>query len=762
MDKIYCSLDIETSGFDPDKCEVLEVGFVKFTVQKNKVKILEEWSQAFKPARPVPAHIHGLTGITQKELEEAPRFSEYREFLQGKLGKDVIVGHNVAFDIKFLESAGIKFSGQSIDTLDLVQFLLPTHHSYNLENLMHKFGISHKKAHRALADSRACFYLLGKLIGIYQSFSRQMQTQIKELISGHDLAWEPLLEAKFSKVRSSRRKRIFAKPALFRRKKKKLELVPQVIYNYPLQADYVEELAESLGQSKEKILLVLPKHQQVIKFWEQGLAEAIFSAEHLFSEEKFKKFLNKKNHSADEIKFLLKILVWKNTNWQSKTLLDLNLSFFGGQFRESVSGGLAEDPAKSLLAATDYQTFLQLSKKRQCIKRFVVFCGLQEFEEQAGLNIGVKATWGKINYLLKSIYNPEINIGLPRYRAAVEQALLATDLFFGLVSALLYKHLPVQFVEVTEQYEYAENYQKIFKAAKNYLAKMEIINRDLRSAEIKKICGSLEKFFRSDKSQVRWIELGEHRCGFYSSPLDIAGKVKKILLPFKKIAFADSLGHEKVLKYFVSRLGLEDYRQIALKQKKSGKLKRNTVKCHIVLKAVSEQQLIPLLQNDSLPAAVLFGGGPQVREFYDRYYFELKPHASLFSQVSSGGSNKIFRNFSINNNGLLLATNKFILKALRNRGNVSPTGRLKIKTLVVCQLPFEQNAHPYTEAVSRQFPDPFGDFYLPKALYNFHSILQFFSTNELKYLYIFDPRLAQPYGQDFLSYLKNLNNFKLI
>jgi ATP-dependent DNA helicase DinG len=171
--RVYCSLDIETSGFDPLKNEVLEIGFVFFEAAKAGFKITDEYTRVFKPNGKVEANILGLTGISQDELDSAEPFSEHKSDLQKKLRDAVIVGHNIAFDIKFLESTGLKFSGNVIDTLDLVQWILPTHHSYNLENLMHTFGISHKEAHRALADSKATLKLLEKLLQVYSGFPNQ-------------------------------------------------------------------------------------------------------------------------------------------------------------------------------------------------------------------------------------------------------------------------------------------------------------------------------------------------------------------------------------------------------------------------------------------------------------------------------------------------------------------------------------------------------------------------------------------------------------
>jgi DNA polymerase III epsilon subunit-like protein len=130
----YCSIDLELTGFDPLRDEILEVGFVFFTLGTAGVQIESEWSQVFKPHSEVHPKILGLTGITSEELQKAPAFSEFQIFLQQQLGDAILVGHNIVLDVRFLEAFGITLSGSTIDTLDLVQWMLPTHHSYNLEN----------------------------------------------------------------------------------------------------------------------------------------------------------------------------------------------------------------------------------------------------------------------------------------------------------------------------------------------------------------------------------------------------------------------------------------------------------------------------------------------------------------------------------------------------------------------------------------------------------------------------------------------------
>jgi DNA polymerase III alpha subunit (gram-positive type) len=201
-EQIYCSVDLEFTGFDPLRDQILEIGIAFFKLSagnKQAFEIIEQWDQVFKPSIEVHPKILGLTGITQDELDHAPEFSEHRDFLQEKLGDAIIVGHNPVMDVKFLEAYGIKLSGKVIDTLELVQFILPTHHSYNLENLVHYFGIKHSvdgQAHRALVDAFSTIAVLENLMHLHQQFSAELKTELQTVISRGNFLWNNLLIAK--------------------------------------------------------------------------------------------------------------------------------------------------------------------------------------------------------------------------------------------------------------------------------------------------------------------------------------------------------------------------------------------------------------------------------------------------------------------------------------------------------------------------------------------------------------------------------------
>lgn len=773
--RLYCSLDIETSGFDPEVNEILEVGFAFFKVEKKGIKITEEWTQVFKPTKPVSSNILGLTGISQEELDSAPKFSEFQNFLQEKLGDVVIVGHNINFDIRFLESFGIKFSGKTVDTLDLVQFLLPTHHSYNLENLMHTFQISHKEAHRALADSKAALKLLEKLLQIYSGFPVSLKKQITKLIKPFAFEWEVFLDTEFSGISFNE---FSGKDSLNQKsnkinKEKKYET--NTIYNFGLDTNILETSATTLSESSKKSLLIVPKFQQVLDLWKKGLADdAVFSPENLFSKEKFSQAIAKEDLTSDEVRFLIKVLVWQNTNWQTKTILDLNLSFFGGQFKSLITGGEIKENKAPRIIACDLNTFFSLSEKQLYKSRHLVLCGLNDFEQGITANIGTKTSWGYLNYLLKSFYNPEFNTGNKNYSEVVTQCLSDSDLFFGLTSALLQADPPgFMYFKINSESQKSQSYLKIKISAENFAAKLIEVNKVLLSKEIERFANNLVGFFQSEVNRVKWIELSESRCAFVSMPLEISNLVKETLSPFNQVSFVDGLGAPTLVNFFAQRLGLSKFKQCEIKYetvsankksrfiqgdlfsgiKESLGYKQNKINYYCWPQALNSSNVLDILKNGKgLPAAVLFPNPLSVREFYESNYLNLKQFAALLVQTNSGGSNKIFRNFSIHPNSLLLATDKFILKAVNAQSVVEQVYKLPVSTLIISRLPFEQFSHPYQEAISQSLPNAFMDYALPRALFNFHSLIKFFYTPALKDIYIVDSKLNKDYAKVFKEY----------
>ncbi|MFQ6058861.1 MAG: helicase C-terminal domain-containing protein [Anaerolineae bacterium] len=151
MSRIYVALDLETTGLKPERDAIIEIGAVKFRGKE----VLETWSSLVNPGRPLPYRIQQLTGITPEELENAPSLFSIMGPLVSFVKDYPIVGHNVPFDLSFLNRHGLFLANPTIDTFELASILMPYASRYSLSTLAQHLGIHFPKQHRALADALA-------------------------------------------------------------------------------------------------------------------------------------------------------------------------------------------------------------------------------------------------------------------------------------------------------------------------------------------------------------------------------------------------------------------------------------------------------------------------------------------------------------------------------------------------------------------------------------------------------------------------------
>lgn len=686
VEQLYCSVDLEFTGFDPERDQILEIGFAFFRLGKNGFEVVEEWSQVFKPSIEVHPKILGLTGITQQELDEAPQFNEFREELQQKLGQAIIVGHNPIMDIKFLESYGLKLSGKVIDTLELVQFILPTHHSYNLENLVHYFGVKHHKAHRALGDALSTIQVLENLQMVYQQFSTKLKKELDSVIKRGDFAWRELLEAKvvIKKIEGNDS----LSHTMAGKNLKPLILNKQLITIDDTPANHEARVALGLKDAKQSTVLAVSDSGMVMRLWQEGFAHGVFSSADTFSEKAFKKFL-KSSSTSEELRFCLKVIVWLHTNWQTEVVFDLNISFFGGQFRQFIVGGepTIKDESVIVLDYSTLETLINQSNESVLLNRELVICDIQSFEKYISTGFSTRLSWSSVLYSLRLIYNPETDFGNLKLKDEVISALLATDLFFGLVYMLLHKAMPgMQYATLNELIDNHNHiYSRLRRAAENLKEKMDIISSQLEQGALSRISEYLQTFFEEHSNLVKWIDIDERNLSFHSQPIDISEPVGKILKPFTSARFTETLTNQELLSYLVDRLGLDT--EIT---ELSNKSIRKSFDIEIQSTVLTPSNLLKIVLETKLPLVVVVPSAVDIKEFYNNYYKQIKQKASLFAQGYSGGGNKMFRNFSINPKSVLLVTADFMAKQ-----NYLITS----ETIVFTGLPQLETNHPYIKAL---------------------------------------------------------------
>lgn len=174
----FCVVDLETTGLNPVYDEIIEVALLK--VRDNKV--IDSFTSLVRPETVyvdkdddgniiseyyIDDFIVELTGITNEMLAEAPTLKENFEEILGFIDNDVIVGHNINFDINFLydfatDNYSKELSNDFWDLMKLSRRILKDIDRHRLIDLADFFGYTFT-GHRALNDCQATLDIMTML-----------------------------------------------------------------------------------------------------------------------------------------------------------------------------------------------------------------------------------------------------------------------------------------------------------------------------------------------------------------------------------------------------------------------------------------------------------------------------------------------------------------------------------------------------------------------------------------------------------------------
>lgn len=210
----FVALDFETTGLESRDERVIEVGAVRF----HDGAPAEEFSSFVNPVKPIPAAISELTGISDSDVAGAPPFSGVVDRLLALIGNLPICGHQIDFDIDFL-NAELKRLGRpavgnlTLDTVLLSRIVLPGLAGYSLSHVARTTDKKLDSAHRALDDAAAsgaiAMELLSQLHTIRPEVLRRMaafapQSLLKKLLWGSQSGEDLFVAAKAPPVRQKK------------------------------------------------------------------------------------------------------------------------------------------------------------------------------------------------------------------------------------------------------------------------------------------------------------------------------------------------------------------------------------------------------------------------------------------------------------------------------------------------------------------------------------------------------------------------------
>ena len=165
-DNTLVVLDIETTGISPHNCEIIEIYMIKLRDNKK----IDEYYSKFKPNGELPLFISKLTGIYEWHLKNSPEIKNEIEKINNFLKNSIIVGHNLNFDLSFLnmnlnKNKFVNLPNERLDTLKLSRAVLRGKiKNHKLQTLSNFYKTHNKNEHNAKADVLTTYEVLQNLL----------------------------------------------------------------------------------------------------------------------------------------------------------------------------------------------------------------------------------------------------------------------------------------------------------------------------------------------------------------------------------------------------------------------------------------------------------------------------------------------------------------------------------------------------------------------------------------------------------------------
>jgi len=152
----YTVFDTETTGLNPSGGDaIIQIGAAR--IVNGKLLRQETFDQLVNPGRSISAESIPIHGISQHMVEGQPGIGEVLPVFHAFAHDTVLVAHNAAFDMKFLqlqeEATGTVFRQPVLDTLLLSAVVHPHQESHRLEAIAERFNVAVLGRHTALGDA---------------------------------------------------------------------------------------------------------------------------------------------------------------------------------------------------------------------------------------------------------------------------------------------------------------------------------------------------------------------------------------------------------------------------------------------------------------------------------------------------------------------------------------------------------------------------------------------------------------------------------
>jgi DNA polymerase III subunit epsilon len=179
----FTVFDTETTGLNPSEGDqIIQIGAAR--IVNGKLLRQESFEQLVNPGRLIPAATVPIHGITQDMVKGKPPITEVLPAFYTFAQDTVLVAHNAAFDMKFLQlqerHTGLVFNHPVLDTLLLSAVVHPNQESHRLEAIAERFNVTVLGRHTALGDAIVTAEVWLRLLPLLQAMGITTLRQARE------------------------------------------------------------------------------------------------------------------------------------------------------------------------------------------------------------------------------------------------------------------------------------------------------------------------------------------------------------------------------------------------------------------------------------------------------------------------------------------------------------------------------------------------------------------------------------------------------
>lgn len=165
-------LDTETTGLDARTARLIQIGALR--LKGGKIAGGERFEQIVDPGVPIPAASSAVHGLADADVRGKPRFAAVWPDFDQYLGRSILIGHTIAFDINILKrevelSRGVWRQRRALDIRQLARLAAPTLADYELSRLAAWLNIEIVGRHTAMGDAEATARIYAALVPLLRA-----------------------------------------------------------------------------------------------------------------------------------------------------------------------------------------------------------------------------------------------------------------------------------------------------------------------------------------------------------------------------------------------------------------------------------------------------------------------------------------------------------------------------------------------------------------------------------------------------------------